>query len=259
MPTALIVEDEAEANKLLAMLLALRGYEADSAFSGEEALAKVRTRVPDVILLDLMLPDLDGYDVCRSLKASRTTSKIPVIIVTARVAAANRIHSFRAGADDYIPKPYTPDQVFEALDLSGSWRCQMRAPLIDGRVALDERDDGETLRRLAQLRNLLIARSRLPIDAIDGISAVIDAIWTSALKWSQDRRLDQVATLAYSLTSDSLTLTVHDEGSWLAGPGRQFGQGLSASLASASFDEFRIDQTAGSLTLFKRLSRPTTS
>ena len=115
MPTALIVEDEPEANKLLAMLVQLRGYSTVSAYSGAEALEKVVTYIPDVVFLDLMLPDRDGYDVCRALKASGTTSQVPVVIVTARIAAENRIESFRAGADDYVPKPYTPDQIFEAL------------------------------------------------------------------------------------------------------------------------------------------------
>src|SRR6516162_8544279 len=106
MPTALIVEDEPQANKLLAMLLELRGYETQSAFQGAEALEKSRSHVPDVVFLDLMLPDMDGYDVCRSIKASGSSALVPVVIVTARITAENRIASFGAGADDYIPKPY---------------------------------------------------------------------------------------------------------------------------------------------------------
>jgi DNA-binding response OmpR family regulator len=148
MPTALIIEDEVEANKLLAMLVQLQGYRTDSAFDGAEALAKVRSHVPDVIFLDLMLPDLDGYDVCRSLKSAGTTSQIPVIIVTARLAAKNRIESFRAGADDFVPKPYTPDEIYQALDQSLSWKRQIAAPQVEVQVVLDGRDDGNTLRRL---------------------------------------------------------------------------------------------------------------
>src|SRR5262249_14670172 len=116
MPTALIVEDEPEANKLLAMLLQLRGYQTVSAYRGGEALEKLREHAPAVVFLDLMLPDMDGYDVCRSLHSSRPVSLVPVVIVTARLTAENRIESFEVGADDYIPKPYTPDQIFEALE-----------------------------------------------------------------------------------------------------------------------------------------------
>ncbi len=67
MPKALIVEDEPEANELLAMLVQLRGYQTDSAFTGGEALIKAEQARPDIVFLDLMLPDLNGYDVCRAL------------------------------------------------------------------------------------------------------------------------------------------------------------------------------------------------
>ncbi len=118
MPTALIVEDEPEANKLLSMLVQLRGYRTESAYRGSEALDRLRNHVPDVVFLDLMLPDLDGYQVCRSLKSSGSTCLVPVVIVTARLAAENRIESFSVGADDFVPKPYTPDEIFHALDRS---------------------------------------------------------------------------------------------------------------------------------------------
>ena len=150
MPTALIVEDEPEANKLLAMLVQLRGYSTVSAHSGAEALEKVMSHVPDVVFLDLMLPDRDGYEICRALKASGTTSHVPVVIVTARIASESRIESFRAGADDYVPKPYTPDQIFEALAESD---VESSLLPLDGEVVLDGRDDGQTLRRLARLRS----------------------------------------------------------------------------------------------------------
>src|ERR1700678_1973808 len=179
MPTALIVEDEPEANKLLSMLVQLQGYATESAFTGSEALEKVRERVPDVVFLDLMLPDLDGYEVCRALKSSSTTSQVPVVIVTARIASENRIESFYAGADDYVPKPYTPDQIFKALDESTALLREASGPRIEGEVVLDGRDNGETLRQLARLRGLLLARSGPDHDAIDRISAAIRAIWIS--------------------------------------------------------------------------------
>src|SRR6516225_731065 len=83
MPTALIVEDEPEANRLLSMLVQLRGYRTESAFTGGEALSKVDQRPPDIVFLDLMLPDINGYEVCTCLKTQRATSLIPVVMVTA--------------------------------------------------------------------------------------------------------------------------------------------------------------------------------
>jgi CheY-like chemotaxis protein len=251
MPTALIVEDEPEANKLLAMLLQLRGYRTESAFRGKEALEKIRERAPDVVFLDLMLPDMNGYDVCRSLKSSGSANPIPVVIVTARLAVENRIESFVAGADDYIPKPYTPDQIFDSLEQSGAWREQIDAPQVEGEVPLDLRDDGETLRRLAQLRRLLQVRSGLNSEAIDRISTTIKELWSRFDSWSRGRRVDRVATLAYSLTPESLTLTIHDEAGWLLAVRDHL---MASNLAGDQFDQVIADEADRCLKLVKRFA-----
>ena len=256
MPTALIVEDEPEANKLLAMLLQLRGYQTVSAFRGDEALEKIRENAPDVVFLDLMLPDMNGYDVCRSLKSSGADSLIPVVIVTARLTAENRIQSFEVGADDYIPKPYTPDQVFEALEQSRAWKDEVDSPRVEGEVALDLRDDGETLRRLARLRRLLQVRSVLSSDEIDRISAAIKELWSSVDTFSRRRGLDQVATLIYSLTSDALTLIIRDEARCIPAL-RDLDPSLaSTALAEARFDRVIVDEENRSLKLVKRFAAP---
>jgi DNA-binding response OmpR family regulator len=254
MPTALIVEDEREANRLLAMLVQLRGYQTESAFGGAEAIASARERIPDVVFLDLMLPDLDGYEVCRALKASGPTSHVPVIVVTARMAAQNRIESFWAGADDYIAKPYTPDQIYEALEAAQNWRRQLTAPRIEGRAVLDGRDDGDTLRRLAQLRNLLLVRNGLARDAIEAMSAAIKSIWTSANQWAQRRGLEEAATLAYELTADSLTLTIHNEGGWLESSSDAAGRPIASLATEGRFDQVVADSDLRSIRLVKRLN-----
>ena len=73
-----------------------------------------------------MLPDVDGYEICRFLKSSGSTSQIPVIIVTARITAENRLKSFRAGADDFIPKPYMPDETSRLPEHAETWKVQAR-------------------------------------------------------------------------------------------------------------------------------------
>lgn len=251
MRTALIVEDEPEANKLLAMLLQLRGYRTESAFQGAEALEKIREHAPDVVFLDLMLPDMDGYQVCRSLKTPGGVIAIPVVIVTARLTSENRIESFAAGADDYVPKPYTPDQIFEALEQSAAWKDLLDAPRLDGEVPLDSRDDGETLRHLAHLRRLLQARCAMEPDGIDRISAAIRSLWACIDSWSRQRHIERVATLAYSLTPEGLTLTVRDEAGWLShAPSAMMG-----ALAGGPFDELIRDEAGRTLTLVKRCRR----
>jgi CheY-like chemotaxis protein len=254
MPTALIVEDEPAANKLLSMLIQFRGYRTESAYEGREALDLVRKRVPDVVFLDLMLPDVDGYQVCRSLKSSGSTCLVPVIIVTARVAAENQIESFGVGADDYVPKPYTPDEIFLALDRSNSWTARTDASAVEGLVALDDRDDGGTLRNLARLRNHMLARSGLGLEATKPITAAIKAIWSSVDAWSRRSSTAQMATLSFKLTSECLTLIVHDQGGWLPRLDGIADEQTSKCLTEAQFDQTITDDANHSLKLVKRFN-----
>jgi CheY-like chemotaxis protein len=254
MPTALIVEDEPEANKLLAMLVQLRGYQTESALDGAQAMDQLRERVFDVIFLDLMLPDVDGYEICRSLKSSGTTSQIPVIIVTARITAENRMKSFRAGADDFIPKPYLPDEIFKALENAETWKLQLESSHVDGEASLDGSNEGQTLRSLARLRNALLARSGLAIEVIDDISDAIRGIWLSARAWAEQHAQDGTATLDYSLTDSSLTLSIVDQGAWLKSRPSLTGEPPDGLISSGLFDQVIPDSDSRSFQLIKRFS-----
>lgn len=103
--TILIVDDEARDRKLLEAQLKPEGYLTLSAASGEEALASVASRVPDLILLDVMMPGMDGYEVARALKANPATSNIPVIMVTARTGRSARLTGLESGAEEFLTKP----------------------------------------------------------------------------------------------------------------------------------------------------------
>jgi CheY-like chemotaxis protein len=253
MPTALIVEDEPEANKLLGMLLRLRGYRTESAFTGKEALQLVERGHPDIIFLDLMLPDLNGYEVCKILKSSKGTSLIPLVIVTARIAAENRIESFCLGADDYIAKPYTPDQIFLALEQSIEWLDQARSGQIQGTISLDGRDDGEVLRRLGQLRSLLFARTGLTLESVAQINRAIKEVWCLADDWNRGHPVDRPATLTYTLTAERLVLTFRDAAGWLQRVGDIPDDDPQSALVASVFDRIFPDEAGHSLILVKEL------
>ena len=106
----LVVDDQAPNRKLLASRSASRGYAVETAESGEEALAKVGSVRPDLVLLDVVMPGLSGYDVCRSIRADPATGVLPVVMVTALDPAQERIKGLEAGADDFLTKPInTPE------------------------------------------------------------------------------------------------------------------------------------------------------
>lgn len=104
----LIVEDEEDIAELLEYNLNRQGYQPESVGTGEDGLQLAREAMPDLVLLDLMLPKLSGLEVCRSLKADPETAKIPVIMLTAKGEDEDIIAGFDAGADDYVTKPFRP-------------------------------------------------------------------------------------------------------------------------------------------------------
>lgn len=107
----LVVEDEPNIREIITFNLENWGYEVESATDGETALAMVEEYAPDLILLDLMIPKIDGIEVCRRLKSGFLTSRIPVIMLTARKEVADKVRGMEAGADDYITKPFSREEL----------------------------------------------------------------------------------------------------------------------------------------------------
>jgi diguanylate cyclase (GGDEF)-like protein len=111
MSKILIVDDEPAIVELLEEHLRSEGYDTEHAFSGEEALVVLERSTPDLVILDLMLPGMDGYEVCRLMQADSRLNHIPVIMLTARSAVPNKVLGYQRGADDYIVKPFDPDEL----------------------------------------------------------------------------------------------------------------------------------------------------
>jgi DNA-binding response OmpR family regulator len=106
-PMLLVVDDEPEINKLVARIFEKRGYRVTSALDGAEALAAVKRQRPDLIMLDLNLPKIDGWEVCRQLKSDPATRAIPIIMLTAAHANVDDAQiGLGLGADEYVAKPF---------------------------------------------------------------------------------------------------------------------------------------------------------
>jgi two-component system phosphate regulon response regulator PhoB len=103
-----VVEDEPDILELVRYNLVQHGYEVACALSGEEALAQIRSRPPDLVVLDLMLPGVDGLEVCKTLKREVRTADIPILMLTARSEEADIVTGLELGADDYLIKPFSP-------------------------------------------------------------------------------------------------------------------------------------------------------
>ncbi|MCP4540953.1 MAG: response regulator [Chloroflexi bacterium] len=112
----LVVDDEIESVKLIGLMLQRRGYEIIAARSGAQALEKARADRPDLIILDVMMPDMDGYEVCRKLRADPTTASMPIIMFTAKTMVDDKVAGFQAGADDYLTKPVHPEELASRIE-----------------------------------------------------------------------------------------------------------------------------------------------
>ena len=107
----LVVDDDKEVVRLMRGYLEQAGYEALAAYDGETAIHILRREKPDLLLLDLMLPDRDGYDITRLVRGDPALASIPIIMLTARVEDTDKIIGLEIGADDYVTKPYNPREV----------------------------------------------------------------------------------------------------------------------------------------------------
>jgi len=107
----LVVDDEPDISALLAYHLARESYRVRTAASGQEALRAMEAEVPDLVLLDLMLPGLSGIEVLREIRQQEAWQDVPVILLTARAGEVDRVEGFRQGADDYVSKPFSPQEI----------------------------------------------------------------------------------------------------------------------------------------------------
>lgn len=110
-PSILLVEDETALVELLRYNLEAEGFEVRASQDGEEALVMVQERVPDLVVLDWMLPSVSGLEICRQLRRRPETRNVPVILLTARGEEADRVRGFESGADDYVTKPFSPTEL----------------------------------------------------------------------------------------------------------------------------------------------------
>ena len=107
----LVVDDEPDLLELVRFNLSQAGYVVETAATGREALERIRRAPPDLVVLDLMLPDLPGTDVCREIRSDARLAELPVVMLTARSEEVDRVVGFELGADDYVPKPFSPREL----------------------------------------------------------------------------------------------------------------------------------------------------
>jgi two-component system phosphate regulon response regulator PhoB len=115
-PSILVVEDDLALCELLTWNLGAEGYDVRSTGDGEEALLMVREQAPDAIILDWMIEQVPGIEVCRQLRKDKATARVPILMLTARGEEEDRIRGFKTGADDYVTKPFSPRELMARVE-----------------------------------------------------------------------------------------------------------------------------------------------
>lgn len=179
----LVVEDEKNIVRVVTYALAREGYKVSAAKDGAEALEKVRHERPDLVILDLMLPTVDGLEVCRQLRADPTTVRLPIIMVTAKTQEADRVVGLELGADDYLPKPFSPRELVArvkavlrraaAAEPPTLWRCGTLEADWDRRmVKVKQQAVSLTPKEFELLKALVEARGR-----VLSREALLEQVW----------------------------------------------------------------------------------
>lgn len=140
-PTILIVEDNWEVRELLKVILSSKGFAVQALENGREAVDFCEDHPPDAVILDLTLPDIDGLDVCKKVKSFPQMSLVPIIVCSARTHVTERAKAFEAGANDFLPKPFDPEdlvaRIHAHLKRAGQDFDTARKPVQSGSLRLD--------------------------------------------------------------------------------------------------------------------------
>lgn len=156
----LVVEDDIDIGNMLKIYFSGMDFDVDVAVRGSDALEKTKQVLPHLIVLDIMLPDIDGYEVCRNLRTSMRTSHIPVIFLTQKDERSDKLQGLELGADDYITKPFDIEEL--KLRVQGAIRRSERESLTDPRSGLPAgRLIEEQLRRIIRERNWALLDARV--------------------------------------------------------------------------------------------------
>ncbi len=278
MTTALIVEDHPDQARLVARILGTRGYEPMIAEDGKAGLQMAREYVPDVVLLDLMLPDINGFDVCRQLRLDRATMLIPVVMLTALSDMQHRVHGFRVGANAYVAKPFGVDELFEAISMARLWRTSMEQRLLKGEVSVELNSEITLLKDLNTFLMHVCQTTPLSNEQVMQLRQAVMEMAHNAIEWGNHHQAERPVKITYRIHEDHLEIVVRDQGTGFdrsdlphaAIPDDPFSHldvreklglragGFGLLICQGMVDEMRYNERGNEVTLIKRYAEPGT-
>jgi DNA-binding response OmpR family regulator len=209
---ALVVEDERDTGELLAEILRRRGYTPTLLLEGKPVVSWTHAHLPELILLDLMLPDVDGYQICEELKLNRETNLIPLIMVTARDQPKDRVHGLQVGANYYLTKPFTGSQLDAAIKHALDWRQELVRLGTEGEIHFHLRSDTTYLEELNHLLSSLFLFSGLEEMQVRQLTTAVRELGTNAIEWGHQKQVDRIVAVTYRIDPKKVTIIIRDTG-----------------------------------------------
>jgi two-component system OmpR family response regulator len=211
--SALVVEDDEALSEVEALVLRQMGYAPTTMLDGQGAAQWVREHRPDVVLLDLMLPGRSGYDICQELKLDRETNLIPIIIATARTQHEDVLHGLRVGANQYLIKPFTLDQLEHAVEHVTAWRRAMEESGAHGEIHFTLQSDTQYLEELNDLLSSLFLYTPLSREQIFELTTAVREMGSNAIEWGNRRQVERPVTVTYRIDAEKVEIVIRDQGS----------------------------------------------
>lgn len=268
----LIVDDEHDISEYIARLCEARGFRPVQSYTGENIVELVREHDPAVVLLDLMLPVVDGFAACDRLKRNRETNLVPVLMITALNDARNLARGIRVGANGYLTKPFSPDQFYTALESALAWRDEHAQRGTTGEIVFDIRSEIGYLQQVNDMLSDLFAHTPLTERQVKDLRQAIMEMGNNAIEWGHRKNADLPLRITYRIDPKSVTLVITDQG-----PGFNPKQlphaaqeedpighldvrndlglregGFGIMLAKGLVDDFRYNEKGNEVTLVKR-------
>ncbi len=209
---ALIVEDELDTSQILAEHLRRWGFEPTILNEGKPAVPWAQANHPDLILLDLLLPDMDGFSICERLKLDPETNLIPIVMVTALTGHEDRVHGLQVGANRYLTKPFTATDLSKAIEDSFAWKQEVEKHGADGEINFHLQSDTHYLDELNGLLSSLFLFSGLAQSQAKQLMTAVRELGTNAIEWGHQKQVDRIVNVVYRIDPEKITITIRDNG-----------------------------------------------
>jgi DNA-binding response OmpR family regulator len=211
-PNILVVEDNPDVSGVLVHLLRSEGFTATPALDGHTALDLARQDPPDAIVLDVMLPDVSGFDVCHALKVRRETNLIPILMLTALDDADSERSGLRVGANRYLTKPFDPAQLVVEIRQALSHRRETADLKTHTSVELQFASDRRAREQLNDVLSELFVQTPLSDEQIHQIRYAAMEMIDNAAEWGNRRQKELPVTIGYEVTDDAVKFVITDRG-----------------------------------------------